>query len=170
MKVGRVVPVLPQGLLGNTGVGVAAATADSNGNLLSIQSTFDCMSALKAYYYNGNTRWVMARATAIELRKAQMQSNLFAPVFTSNGGKDYLHGIEVVYSSSMPAIAAGATPVLLGDFKSGYVVGIRGGAGVNVKILDQPLASVGLLQILGYQRVDGRVRRSEAIQAITLHT
>lgn len=159
----------PQGLVGNTGAGVTAAVADGSGNLLSIAATFDVMGLLKAYYYNVNTRWLMARATAIEIRKAQMQSNLFAPVFESQNGKDYLHGIEVTYSSSMPAIAASATPVLLGDFKSAYIIGERGGAGVNVKVLDQPLASVGLLQILGYQRVDGRVRRSEAVQAITLH-
>jgi HK97 family phage major capsid protein len=160
----------PQGLAGNVGTGVTGEAADSSGNLLSVAATFDVMGVLKAYYYNDNTRWLMARATGIELRKAQAQSNLFAPVFTSQGGKDYLHGIEVVYSSSMPAIAAGATPVYLGDFKAGYIIGLRGGEGVNVKILDQPLASVGLLQILGYQRVDGRVRRSEAIQGITLHT
>jgi len=160
----------PQGLLGNVGTGVTGEAADASGNLLSVAATFDVMGTLKAYYYNPNTRWLMARATGIELRKAQAQSNLFTPVFTSEGGKDYLHGFEVVYSSSMPAIAAGATPVLFGDFKSAYIIGLRGGEGVNVKILDQPLASVGLLQILGYQRVDGRVRRSEAVQGITLHT
>jgi HK97 family phage major capsid protein len=160
----------PQGLLGNVGTGITGATADSAGNLLSIQATFDVLGTLKSYYFNQNTRWLMAHATGIELRKAQLQSNLFSPVFTSQNGKDYLHGIEIAYSSSMPAIAAGATPVLVGDFKAGYIIGLRGGEGVNVKILDQPLASVGLLQILGYQRVDGRVRRSEAIQGITLHT
>lgn len=160
----------PQGLLGNVGAGVTGETADSNGNLLSIAATYDVMATLKSYYFNQNTRWLMSRATGIELRKAQTQSNLFNPAFTSQGGKDYLHGIEICYSSSMPAIAAGATPVLFGDFKSAYIIGLRGGEGVNVKILDQPLASVGLLQILGYQRVDGRVRRSEAVQGITLHT
>ena len=42
-------------------------------------------------------------------------------------------------------------------------------AGINVKILDQPKAVEGILQFLAYRRTDGRVRRSEAIQAITLH-
>jgi HK97 family phage major capsid protein len=68
----------------------------------------------------------------------------------------------------MPAIAAGNTPVLFGDFKTGYVIGDRGGSGVNVKILDQPKAIEGILQLLAYRRTDGRVRRCEAIQAITL--
>jgi HK97 family phage major capsid protein len=68
----------------------------------------------------------------------------------------------------MPAIGAGATPILFGDFKVGYVVGDRGGSGINVKVLDQPKATEGLIVLLCYRRVDGRVRRSEAIQAITL--
>ncbi|SPE27151.1 hypothetical protein SBA5_580030 [Candidatus Sulfotelmatomonas gaucii] len=40
-----------------------------------------------------------------------------------------------------------------------------------MKVLDQPQAAQGLLGILAYRRLDGRVRRSEAIQAITVsHT
>jgi hypothetical protein len=37
-----------------------------------------------------------------------------------------------------------------------------------VKILDQPLALQGQIALLAYRRSDGRVRRSEAIQAISL--
>lgn len=158
-----------QGLLGNVGAGVSGETADSNGNLLSIAATFDVMGTLKAQYHPGAS-FLMARATSIELRKAQTQSNLFEPVFTRENGRDYLHGYPVVYSTSMPAIAAGATPVLFGDFKQGYVIGDRGGSGINVKILDQPRATEGLIVLLAYRRMDGRVRRSEAIQGITLHT
>ena len=111
----------------------------------------------------------MQRASAIELRKAQKQANLFEPVFTRVGTQDYLHGYPVTYSTAMPAIAAGATPVLFGNFKLGYVIGDRGGSGINVKILDQPAALQGQIILLAYRRTDGRVRRSEAIQAITLH-
>jgi HK97 family phage major capsid protein len=46
------------------------------------------------------------------------------------------------------------------------LIGVRGGAGINVKILDQPYAANGQLGILAYRRIDSRVRRSEAIQAI----
>jgi len=160
-----------QGLIGNTGTGVTGVLVGSD-NYASelLTATFDALGKLNAVYFNANTRWLLARQTAVVLRKAQMQANLFAPVFVSEGGKDYLHGIEVAYSSAMPTIAASATPVLLGDFKSGYVIGDRGGSGINVKILDQPLATSGQLILLGYRRMDGRVRRSEAIQAITLHS
>lgn len=155
-------------MIGNTGTGVTGVVADSNGNLLPISATYDVMGTLNAAYFP-NASWLMARATGVELKKAQTQANLFQPVFTRENGQDYLHGFPVVYSSKMPAIAAGATPVLFGDFKAGYVIGDRGGSGINVKILDQPKASEGQVQLLAYRRTDGRVRRSEAIQAITLH-
>jgi HK97 family phage major capsid protein len=111
----------------------------------------------------------MQRATGVLLRKAQKQANLFEPVFTRSNGQDYLHGYPVTYSTAMPAVAASATPVLFGNFSLGYVIGDRGGSGINVKILDQPLAVQGQIILLAYRRTDGRVRRSEAIQAITLH-
>lgn len=157
----------PQGLIGNTGVGLTAATPDANGNLVSIDATFDVLGTLKGAYHNGAS-WLMQRSTAISLRKGQKQANLFEPVFTRVGDQDYLHGYPVEYSTAMPLAAAGATPILFGDFKVGYVVGDRGGSGINVKVLDQPKAVQGILQLLAYRRTDGRVRRSEAIQAITL--
>jgi HK97 family phage major capsid protein len=58
--------------------------------------------------------------------------------------------------------------MLFGSFQDGYVIGDRGGAGTFVKILDQPLATAGQTVLLAYKRVDGRVRRSEAIQAVTI--
>jgi HK97 family phage major capsid protein len=159
----------PQGLIGNTGAGVTAAVADSLGNLLSIDATFDVLGTLKGAYHEGAS-FLMQRSTGVLLRKAQKQANLFEPVFTRSNGQDFLHGYPVTYSTAMPAVAAGATPVLFGNFKLGYVIGDRGGSGINVKILDQPAALQGQIILLAYRRTDGRVRRSEAIQAITLHS
>jgi HK97 family phage major capsid protein len=68
----------------------------------------------------------------------------------------------------MPTAARGNTPILFGDFKRGYIIGDRGGSGINVKVLDQPLATQGLIVLLAYRRTDGRVRRSEAIQSYTI--
>jgi HK97 family phage major capsid protein len=157
----------PQGLIGNTGVGITEAEEDSLGNLLSIDATFDVLGTLKTPYHS-NASWLMQRATAVALRKAQKQANLFEPVFVRDGRQDFLDGYPVEYSSAMPSIAAGNTPVLFGSFQDGYVIGDRGGSGINVKILDQPLALQGQIALLAYRRTDGRVRRSEAIQAITL--
>jgi HK97 family phage major capsid protein len=164
----------PQGLIGNvgTGVGSAYALAGTSADAATlINSTLDVLGTLKATYYP-NAAWLMNRATATAIRKAQLQSNLFAPIWTRENGRDYLHGFPVAYASSMPSLptatTAGVTPLLFGSFQDGYVIGDRGGSGTFVKILDQPLATNGQTVLLGYKRVDGRVRRSEAIQAISL--
>jgi HK97 family phage major capsid protein len=151
-----------QGLIGNVGAGVVEEP-DANGNLVSINGTLDLISKLNAVYHP-NAAWLMARTTSVVIRKAQVQQNLFEPVWTRIGAQDYLHGYPVEYSSSMPAAARGNTPVLFGDFRRGYVIGDRGGSGINVKVLDQPLATQGQIILLAYRRTDGRVRRSEAIQ------
>ncbi len=161
----------PQGLIGNTGVGVTgvgSGTTDGYASEL-LDATFDVQGVLKGAYHE-NASFLMQRSTGILLRKAQKQANLFEPVFTRSGGRDYLHGMPVTYSTAMPAVAASATPVLFGDFRQGYCIGDRGGAGINIKVLDQPLATQGQVILLAYRRTDGRVRRSEAIQAITLHS
>ena len=159
-----------QGLIGNTGAGVTGVLVGSDNYASELfAATFDVQGTLKSAYHPG-AAWLMSRATAVVLRKQQMQSNLFAPVFTRVGDQDYLHSYPVQYSTAMPAIGAGNTPVLFGNFRAGYVIGDRGGSGINVKILDQPLATAGQIILLAYRRTDGRVRRSEAIQAITLHS
>jgi HK97 family phage major capsid protein len=159
-----------QGLIGNTGAGVTGVLAGSDGyGSELLDATFDVQGTLKGAYHNG-AAFLMQRSTGVLLRKAQKQANLFEPVFTRVGTTDYLHGYPVEYSTAMPAVAAGNTPVLFGNFGIGYVIGDRGGSGINVKILDQPLATAGQTILLAYRRTDGRVRRSEAIQAITLHS
>jgi HK97 family phage major capsid protein len=161
----------PQGLIGNTGTGTASPyLVEGTGSYL-LNATDDILGTLKGSYFP-NAAWLMSRATAVAIRKAQRQANLFAASWTREGGRDYLHGFPVSYSAAMPAIptatSAGVVPILFGSFQDGYVIGDRGGAGTFVKILDQVLATAGQTILLGYKRVDGRVRRSEAIQAITI--
>lgn len=162
-----------QGIKGNIGAGVSAnqvitaGSGDSNGSAL-IDATFDVMGALNAVYHP-RAAFLMSRATSVYIRKAQKQSNLFEPVYVRVGAQDYLHGYPVEFSTSVDDVSAvNHVPVVFGDFKAGYLIGVRGGAGINVKILDQPKALEGLLTVLGYQRLDGRVRRSEALQPVTI--
>jgi HK97 family phage major capsid protein len=153
-----------QGLSGNVGAGYGPQEPDGSGNLVSIAGILNLIGTLNEYYHAGAS-FLMARPTGVILRKAQMLSNLFFPAFTSIGAQDYLFGYPVNYSAYMPAASRGNSPVIFGDFKRGYIIGDRGGSGINVKVLDQPLASQGLIQLLAYRRTDGRVRRSEALQS-----
>jgi HK97 family phage major capsid protein len=165
----------PLGVFGNTGTGTGAAYeltgASTDGQLL-LNSLFDVTATLKGTYQAGAC-WIMSRATGLAIRKAQMQTNAFYQVATTDpDGTERILGKPVFYDVNAPALptatTAGVVPILYGDFKQGYIVGVRGGAGINVKILDQPWAANGQLGILAYRRLDGRVRRSEAIQAITV--
>jgi HK97 family phage major capsid protein len=165
----------PLGVFGNTGTGsgltyeLLGTSADSTTLL---DSLFDVTATLKGTY-QPNAVWIMARATGLAIRKAQMQSNLFAPVVTTDpDGTERILGKPVFYDVNAPALpsatSSGVLPILYGDFKAGYIIGVRGGAGINVKILDQPWASQGQLGILAYRRLDAKVRLSEAIQQIKI--
>ncbi len=164
-----------QGVFGNTGTGTGTpyqlTGAATDGTLL-LDSLFDVTATLKPAY-QANAAWVMSRATGLAIRRAQMQSNLFVPVFTvDSDGTERILGKPVMYDVNAPALptatSAGVTPILYGDFKQGYIIGVRGGDGINVKLLDQPWASQGQMGILAYRRIDAKVRRAEAIQAITI--
>lgn len=152
-----------QGMIGNVGTGVTEEP-DTNGNLVSINGTLDLVGSLRAVYYP-NATFLMSRATGIGIRKAQLQTNAYEHVWTRVGNQDYLHGFPVAFSEAMPTAARGATPVLFGDFKRGYLIGDRGGSAVRLKVVDQgSLAVQGLVGLVAWRRTDGRVRRSEAIQ------
>jgi HK97 family phage major capsid protein len=159
-----------QGLLGNVGAGLTGVLtgADNYASEL-FAATLSIQGVLNAAYHD-NATFLMARQTAIVLRQAQVTANLYEKRITRIGTTWFLDGYPLAFSSAMPVIGSATTPVLFGDFRKGYIYGERGGAGVNIKILDQPKAINGLLTILGYQRVDGRVRRTEAIQPIVLHS
>lgn len=156
----------PQGLIGNVGAGVTEEP-DEAGNLVTISGTLDLIGKVNAAYLN-NASWLMSRPTSILIRKAQVGANLFIPAWTRVGAQDFLHGFPVSYSADMPTAARGNTPVVFGDFKRGYVIGDRGGSGINVKVLDQPKATQGILTLLTYRRTDGRVRLAEALQGYTI--
>jgi HK97 family phage major capsid protein len=156
----------PQGLIGNVGPGLTREP-DSLGNVVSVQATWDMLGTLKATY-DKNARWLMQKATAIGIRKAQVQSGFYEPVFRRENGIDLLHGYEVAYSTQMPTAARSNTPLLFGDFARGYLIGDRGGPALILKVLDQAGAAQGLIDLLFYRRTDGRVRVAEAIQSLTI--
>lgn len=164
-----------EGVFGNTGTGTGTAYqltgAATDGQTL-LNALFDVTSTLKSAY-QANACWIMSRATGLAIRRAQMQANLFVPVATVDAdGTERILGKPVFYDVNAPALptstSSGVIPILYGDFKAGYVIGVRGGAGINVKILDQPWAAQGQLGILAYRRMDARVRLTEAIQSVKI--
>jgi HK97 family phage major capsid protein len=160
----------PEGLLTGCDTGVTITGAHLVQGVITLDSIYDLVASLKATYH-ANAAFLMQRPVALAIRKLQRQANLFEPVFTRNNSQDYLLGYPVEYSGSMPD---GTTdqdkPIVFGDFKAGFVIGDRGGSGINVKVLDQPKANLGITQLLAYRRTDSRVRRSEALKSLKLAT
>jgi HK97 family phage major capsid protein len=156
-----------QGLIGNVGAGITAEP-DNQGNLVSIDAIWQVVASLKDSYAK-NASFLMSRATALGIRRAQITS-VFEPVLRRVNGQDECAGHPVFYSSAMPAAARGACPVLFGDFSKGYLIGDRGGSALIMKKLDQTslMMSNGELVLLFYRRSDGRVRIAEAIQALNV--
>jgi HK97 family phage major capsid protein len=156
-----------QGLIGNVGVGVTTEP-DTNNNLVSVDAVWQLVASLKESYTAGAS-FLMSRATALGIRRAQVGS-VFEPIFHRRNGQDECAGFPVVYSSQMPAAARGATPVLFGNFEKGYLIGDRGGSALLLKKLDQTplMVSNGEVLLLFYRRSDGRVRVAEAIQSLNI--
>jgi HK97 family phage major capsid protein len=156
-----------QGLIGNVGAGVTCEP-DTNGNLVSVDGIWQLVASLKDAYTK-NASFLMTRATALGIRRAQVGS-VFEPIFHRRNGQDECAGFPVAYSSQMPAAARGATPVLFGDFAKGYVVGDRGGSALLLKRVDQStlMLSAGETILIFSRRSDGRVRVAEAIESLTI--
>ena len=139
---------------------------------LLLNSLFDVTSTLKARVSGECVLDHVARNRARNPACTDA-SEPVCPGFYRGRRRDGAHlGRPVFYDLNAPALptatSAGVLPILFGDFKQGFMIGVRGGAGINVKILDQPWASAGQIGILAYRRLDARVRRSEAIQSITV--
>ena len=160
----------PEGVLTGCDTGVTVTGAHAVQGVLTLDSIYDLVASLNGLYHT-DAAFLMQRAVGLQIRKLQRQANLFEPVWTRENGVDYLLGYPVEFDSNMPD---GSTdqdkPIVFGSFKRGFVIGDRGGSGVNVKVLDQPKAVEGITQLLAYRRSDSRVRRSEALKALKLAT
>lgn len=72
-------------------------------------------------------------------------------------------GKSYIISEDMPDIAQNAYPIMYGDFKKGYKVGLRVRLGIN-RIVDSALDATGEVRFSGRQRVGGKVVQAVAIK------
>jgi HK97 family phage major capsid protein len=138
----------------------------ANSASLGINGILDLTGALKQSYY-ANASFLMNRQVLISLVKSQISANIFQTFVTwDTDGNARLLGYPVFFSSAMPVFAASPATtgsVLFGDFAAGWVIGDRGGSGIQAKVLDQAAAVQGITIILGYRRTDQRCRITESV-------
>jgi len=154
-----------------TALGYLNGAQAANSAALGINGILDLTGDLKQAYY-ANASFLMNRQTIIALFKAQIAASQFQTYITYDSqGAARLLGYPVFFSSAMPVFAASPSvsgAVLFGDFAAGWVIGDRGGSGIQAKVLDQVSAVNGVTVILGYRRTDQRCRIQEAVQLMTV--
>ena len=124
----------------------------------------DLLFALKGPY-RANAQWAMARLTIAEVRKLKDGDGnyIWQPDFTQ-GRSALLLGRPIVEFDDMPAVAADALPVAIGDWQAGYQIVDRQG----IRVLRDPYTKKGWVKLYTTKRVGGDVVDFDAIKAMKI--
>lgn len=161
----------PQGVLTNKNVlanftasGVAAALSDGTHN--GVDALIAALYKLKKTYRRRAT-WAMNSTTegVVRTLKDTNGQYLWQPPVQA-GAPATLLGRPVANPEGMPDIAAGAFPIAIGDFRSGYRV--RDRAGISVQRLVERYAEYDQTGFLVKKRTGGKVVMPEAFQLIKI--
>ena len=154
----------PLGVLAANGgaeVGVTAASATA----ITAEEVISLFYSLEAPYRE-NAIWVFNDATMAAIRKLKGNDGQFLwQKALHEGDHETLLGKPVFTSPFMPEIAAGAKPILFGDFNF-YWIGDR--QGVTFKRLNERYADTGQVGFLATKRVDGKLILPEAIKVLQM--
>ena len=130
--------------------------------LLTADGLIDLYVALKDSYAR-NSAWLLRRATIGAIRKLKdaqnqylWQPGLAGALPSTIMDRPYVEAVD------MPAIAANAYPIALGDFRRGYLVIDR----IQMAVLRDPFtqATSGAIRFHARKRVGGQVVNTEAIK------
>lgn len=131
---------------------------------ITLDNLLDLLNTL-APRYRGGATWLMNPSTATVLRKLKDSTGqpLWQPS-VSAGQPQTLLGMPVSLDVNVPVIASASVPILLGNFRQGYVVL---DVGETLLIRDQ-VTSKGNLLIYCERRVGGQVIDSNAIECLVM--
>ncbi|MFZ6762114.1 phage major capsid protein [Pseudoroseomonas sp. WGS1072] len=136
-------------------------------------ATFSADSLLDLYHaipsaYRANAVWAMNSNTLAQARKLKDTTGnyLLATAGIAGAMATTLLGRPVVEMPDMPDVAAGATPVVFGDFGQGYRIFDR----VALSVLRDPYsqATNGMTRFHGRRRVAGGVAKAEALRKLRI--
>lgn len=147
----------PWGTLQHVPTGVSGAFAASNPGDTLIALTY----ALKAPYRPG-AGFVMARATAAEVRKLKDTSSgqyLWQPGLAA-GSPASLLGYPVTEAEDMPALGADSLSIAFGNFREGYAIVDR----LGIRTLRDPYTAKPQVKFYTTKRVGGDVLDFDAIK------
>ena len=144
----------PFGLLHDTeGAETGVTTAD-----LSYDDVIDLFFAVKPEFRT-HAVWLMNDRTALALRKLKDDSGNYL----WNSSNDTILSKPVRICNEMPDIAAGAKPVLLGDFSYYWIIDR---SPVSMKALKERFAMTDRVGYVGFELLDSRLVRRDAVKTL----
>lgn len=149
----------PTGLLNNNGaeVGVTAASAAA----VTYDELVKLYFSLKAEY-RSNAVFLMHDDTAMALRT--MKDTVGNPLW--NAERDTIFGKPVVTSLAMPTLAAGKKAIAFGDLSYYWIVERQP---LTIKRLSELYIVQGQIGFRGFERLDGKLIRPEAVKALQMN-
>lgn len=111
--------------------------------------------------YRAHAAWLMNDRTAAALRKLKDDSENYL----WNSSTDTILGKPIRICNELPDIAAGAKPVLFGDFRYYWIVDR---SPVSMKALKERFAMSGRLGYVAIELLDARLVRRDAVKAISV--
>ena len=144
--------------------GAIAAVNSGNAATITADSVINLVYALPSEL-TAAARFVMNRNTqkAVRLLKDGQGNYLWQPTYVA-GQPATVAGYPVTEMPGMPDIAAGAKPVLFGDFKRGYLIIDRTG----VRVLRDPFTNKPYVHFYTTKRVGGGLLDPDALKALNI--
>lgn len=149
--------IMPVGILHNNGGAETGVTANAKLTYEDIVSLY--FSVKPEYRENGI--WLMNDNTAKAIRTIRDESGAY--IWNSNNNS--IFGKQVYISEFMPDIASGNKPIVFGDFSYYWVMPRRT---IGVRPLYEKYAQYGQIGYLAYERLDGRLIRTDAIKVMII--
>ena len=146
----------PTGLLHATAGAETADTVES----LTYDDCINLFFSIKPEYRK-NAVWLMNDSTALTLRKLKDEDGNYL----WNSVNDIILGRPVYICNEMPDADAGEKPVAFGDMSYYWIIDRTP---ASFKVLHELYAAKDQVGYIGYERLDGRLIRSDAVKVIKM--
>ena len=129
-------------------------------NTLSYDEIVELYFSIEAKYRK-DAVFIMNDETAFYLRTLKDDDGNYL----WNSNNDTIFGKEVITSPYMPSIESGKRPIIIGDLSFYWVIERKP---LAIQVLSELYKNQGQVGFIGYERVDGKLIRPEAVKTIKM--
>ena len=129
-------------------------------NTLSYDEIVELYFSIEAEYRKGAV-FIMNDETALYLRTLKDDDGNYL----WNSNSDTIFGKEVIISPYMPSMESGKQPIIFGDLSFHWIIERKP---LAIKVLNELYSRQGQIGFIGFERIDGKLIRPEAIKTIKM--